>query len=254
MSMSCKQMVNWAKSYASSTKTKQMTIDATFKVFVDDKLILMASGITDGCNQWFPILYTVVPTESEESTLFHLTSLEMMLGTSADAFFAGIYVLKDARAGIHCGVRMFFNFRGFEWHQQDCCAHLARVDGNLQQACKKYHIPPNIGIVLGRFVKQSSYAHDKKMKNLLLSNFETEFRSFEDFMQWWKHTYGGPFKMWARCDAPRGLPVSNQGHESSNKTFKKVHMPTKANQRCLHIHKALEPLENAISTLVREKV
>eukprot|EP00963_Diacronema_lutheri_P004799 scaffold360_cov374-Pavlova_lutheri.AAC.16 len=73
-------------------------------------------------------------------------------------------------------------------------------------------------------------------------------------MQWWKRTYGGILEMWARCDAPPGSPVSNQGHESSNKTFKKVHMPTKDNQRRLHPHKALGLLRNETSFLVREKV
>ena len=71
-------------------------------------------------------------------------------------------------------------------------------------------------------------------------------------MRWWKSTYGGPFKNWARCDAPEGYPVSNQGHESNNNTLKKVHMPSRCTQRRIDLHKSVVPLKKAISSLVGE--
>lgn len=254
LSLSCPQMVKWIKQCMEGTCPRQLTIDATFKIITDDKFILMASGITDANCHWYPIIYSLVPTESQSSTMFHLNSLWKLLKDDASRFFDGLYVLKDAGAGIHAGVRAFGESKSVKLHQQDCYAHLSRVDGNLQQACKKYHIPANIASTIAGYVKRISFSPSKEIKNALLEKLEEECRLFKDFVQWWKQTYGGPFKYWARCDAPMGYPVSNQGHESNNKTFKKVHMPSRSTQRRLHIHRALGPLKSAIASLVREKM
>eukprot|EP00963_Diacronema_lutheri_P012539 scaffold1808_cov618-Pavlova_lutheri.AAC.1 len=254
MSFSTPQMVDWAKKSIATGMARQMTIDATFRIFTNDMLILLASGITDGAGHWFPIIYSIVPTESMESTTFHLQSFWMLMGDSAEGFFDDIYILKDAGAGLHAGVQTFFNLRGYTWHQQDCYAHLSRVDGNLQQAFKRYHIPPCTGTLIGSYVKRISYATSKEVKEILLEKFEHEFSKHEKFISWWRSTYGGPFRYWGRCDAPLGYPVSNQGHESNNNTCKRVHMPSRSTQRRMDIHKALLPLTHAISSLVREKM
>eukprot|EP00963_Diacronema_lutheri_P002251 scaffold152_cov492-Pavlova_lutheri.AAC.1 len=253
LSLSCPKMVEWIRQCTNGTCPRQLTIDATFKIITDDKFILMASGITDANCHWFPFLYSLVPTESQDNTMFHLSSIWKLLKDDARQFFEGIYILKDAGAGIHAGVRAFGDLKALKWHQQDCYAHLSRVDGNLQQACKKYHVPANIASTIAIYVKRISFSPTKEIKNALLEKLEVECSAFEEFVQWWKRTYGGPFRYWARCDAPHGYPVSNQGHESNNKTFKKVHMPGRSTQRRLHIHRALGPLKNAISSLVREK-
>lgn len=252
MSLSCPQMVEWAKAIATQDQ-KQMTLDATFKIFTGDKFILLASGVTSGGNHWYPILYSVVPVESQDTTVFHLESIWKMLGTLAPTFFDNLFVLKDAGAGLHCGVRAFFEDKACKWSQQDCYAHLSRVDGNLQQACKKYGIASNLAVVIAKYIKQISFAPNKVIKQQMLEKFEDEFATFKEFLKWWKSTYGGPFQNWARCDAPQGFPVSNQGHESNNRTFKKVHMPSRATQRRMDTHKALKPLFLGISSLVREK-
>ena len=254
ISFSTPQMVIWAKSTIAPGITRQMTIDATFRIFTNDTLIMLASGITDGTGHWFPILYSIVPNESMESTAFHLESLWTLLDDSASGFFDGIYVLKDAGAGLHAGVRNFFSSREHTWHQQDCYAHLSRVDGNLQQAFKRYHIPPCTGTLIGSYIKHISYATSKEVKEILLQKFEHEFAKYNKFISWWRLTYGGPFRYWGRCDAPPGYPVSNQGHESNNNTFKRIHMPSRSTQRRMDLHKALQPFTKAISSLVREKL
>ena len=254
ISFSTPQMLDWAKSSIVEGVARQMTVDATFKIFTNDTLILLASGTTDKAGHWFPIIYSIVPTESMESTTFHLQSLWILLGDHASDFFDDIYVLKDAGAGLHAGVQNFSNLQGHNWHQQDCYAHLSRVDGNLQQAFKRYHVPPCTGTLIGSYIKRISYATCKEVKESLLQKFEHEFAQYTKFITWWRSTYGGPFKYWGRCDAPSGYPVSNQGHESNNNTFKRIHMPSRSTQRRMDVHKALLPLTNAISSLVREKV
>lgn len=253
ISFSCSQMVHWARNMCQGTCPRQLTIDATFKIIVDDKLILMASGITDANGHWFPVLYSLVPCESQCNTLFHLCSMWKLLKDDARPFFEGCYVLKDAGAGIHAGVNAFSKCKHVHMHQQDCYAHLTRVDGNLQQACKKFHISAHIASTFASAVKQISFSPTKACKEALLEKLNVEYRMFKEFMSWWKRTYGGPFKYWARCDSPPGYPVSNQGHESNNKTFKKIHMPSRSTQRRLGIHQALAPLIKGISSLVREK-
>lgn len=128
------------------------------------------------------------------------------------------------------------------------------MDGNLQQACKKYGVPTNSATVIAGYIKHISFSPTKQVKEELLDKFEQECAKFEAFKKWWKSTYGGPFKNWARCDAPHGFPVSNQGHESNNRTFKTVHMPSRATQRRLDVHKAFKPLMVGIGSLVREKM
>lgn len=253
LSMTCPTMVQWAEAVANTNQVTQLTLDATFGIVTNDSHILMASGITDCGGHWFPVLYSIVPTESTHTTMFHLESLWQILGSNAMAFFDNAYVLKDAGAGLHAGVRAFMEKKQCTWHQQDCYAHLSRVDGNLQQACKKYRIPSNVGPLLGKVIKNISYSTSKKVRDILLEKFEQEYAPFEDFMVWWKHTYGGPFKYWARCDAPPGYPVSNQGHESHNNTFKRVHMPSRSTQRRVDLLKVLAPLKLGISSFVREK-
>jgi len=253
VSFSCPQMIKWMKSCVHENSIRQVTIDATFKIFTNDDHILMASGITGVGRHWFPILYSVVPGESKWTTCFHLDSLWMLLGESANQFFEGIYVLKDAGSGLHAGVHAFFEAKGCVWRQQDCYAHLSRVDGNLQQAFKRYQVPSSTGTLISGLVRRISYTICKDTRDALLAKFEKEFAYHVHFMKWWKSTYGGPFKYWGRCDAPRGYPVSNQGHESNNNTFKKIHMPSRSTQRRLELHKALVPLKRAISSIVREK-
>lgn len=253
-SFSTPQMVEWANKSIAAGKPRQMTIDATFRIFTNDTFVLLASGITNDGTHWFPLVYSIVPCESMETTTFHLQSLWKLLGTNASNFFDHIYVLKDAGAGLHAGVQNFFSLQGHTWHQQDCYAHLSRVDGNLQQAFKRYHIPISVGTLIASYIKRISYAPCKATREILLNKFENEFSKYDRFIHWWKSTYGGPFKHWARCDAPTGYPVSNQGHESNNNTFKRVHMPSRATQRRMDLHKALVPLTRAISSLVREKV
>lgn len=253
VSFSCIRMVEWAKAINTMGNTKQLTIDATFKLFTDDQFILMASGVTDGKNHWFPVLYSIVPVESQATTMFHLNSLWTMLSTEAENFFEGLYILKDAGAGLHSGIEAFFREKKLKWYQQDCYAHLSRVDGNLQQACKKFGVPPNTAAVIASYIRHMSFSPSQHIKEKMLEKFETEFARLEGFMKWWKSTYGGPFKNWARCDAPKGFPVSNQGHESNNRTFKNVHMPSRSTQRRLSIHKAFKPLMEGIGSLVREK-
>lgn len=254
ISFSTPKMVEWAKASIVVGEPRQLTIDATFRIFTNDAFVLLASGITDRGGHWFPIVYSIVPCESMETTTFHLQSLWKILGTYASHFFDSIYVLKDAGAGLHAGVEHFFKLQGHTWHQQDCYAHLSRVDGNLQQAFKRYHIPVATGTLIGNYIRRISYAPCKSTKEKLLNKFEKEFAKYDKFIHWWKSTYGGPFKYWARCDAPIGFAVSNQGHESNNNTFKRVHMPSRATQRRMDLHKALLPITKAISSLVREKI
>ena len=253
MSLSCPQMVSWAKAIARSQAEKQMTVDATLKIFTRDKFILLASGVSGGGDHWFPIIYCVVPSESQETTLFHMRPIWKLLDEDANSFFDGLYVLKDAGAGLHSGVRAFFEEKRVKWNQQDCYAHLRRVDGNLQQACKKYGVTSTVATVISTYIRQICFAPNKAVKQSLMDKFEVEFQTFKEFMKWWKSTYGGPFLNWTRNDAPRGYPVSNQGHESNNRTFKKVHTPTRATHRRLDSHEALKPLYMGISSLVREK-
>lgn len=253
ISFSCPLMVTWLKECMERGGTRQITIDATFKIITGDEHILMASGFTNPQGHWLPILYSIVPGESTITTTFHLNSFWDLLGEDASAFFDGVYVLKDAGSGLHSGVHSFFNSKGCKWHQQDCYAHLSRVDGNLQQAFKKYQVPSAIGVYIAGVVRQISYSPSKEVREVLMEMFEREFEKHKDFMRWWKSTYGGPFKNWARCDAPEGYPVSNQGHESNNNTLKKVHMPSRCTQRRIDLHKSVVPLKKAISSLVREK-
>lgn len=253
MSLSCPQMVSWAKAIARSQAEKQMTVDATLKIFTRDKFILLASGVSGGGDHWFPIIYCVVPSESQETTLFHMRPIWKLLDEDAYSFFDGFYVLKDAGTGLHSGVRAFFEEKRVKWNQQDCYAHLRRVDGNLQQACKKYGVTSTVATVISTYIRQICFAPNKAVKQSLMDKFEVEFQTFKEFMKWWKSTYGGPFLNWTRNDAPRGYPVSNQGHESNNRTFKKVHTPTRATHRRLDSHEALKPLYMGISSLVREK-
>eukprot|EP00963_Diacronema_lutheri_P014663 scaffold3547_cov560-Pavlova_lutheri.AAC.1 len=190
-------MVEWARALCETNNAKQFTIDATFKVFTGDRFILMASGVTDGGNHWFPILYSIVPVESQATTVFHLNSIWNILSVDAERFFDGIYILKDAGAGLHSGIQAFFNERQLAWHQQDCYAHLSRVDGNLQQACKKYGVPTNSATVIAGYIKHISFSPTKQVKEELLDKFEQECAKYEAFKKWWKSTYGGPFKNWA---------------------------------------------------------
>lgn len=253
ISFSCPLMVTWLKECIKQGGTKQITIDATFKIFTADEYILMASGFTNLQGHWLPILYSIVPGESTTTTTFHLKSFWDLLGEDAAAFFDGAYVLKDAGSGLHAGVHSFFNSKGCQWRQQDCYAHLSRVDGNLQQAIKKYHVPSAVGVFIAGIVRRISYSPSKELRDVLMEMFEKEFGKYKEFMKWWKSTYGGPFKHWARCDAPDGYPVSNQGHESNNNTLKKIHMPSRSTQRRMDLHKSIVPLKRAISSLVREK-
>eukprot|EP00963_Diacronema_lutheri_P010947 scaffold1257_cov311-Pavlova_lutheri.AAC.4 len=200
----------------------------------------MASGITNPQGHWLPILYSIVPGESTITTTFHLNSFGDLLG-------------EDASSALHSGVHSFFNSNGCKWHQQDCYAPLSRVDGILQQAFKKYQVPSAIGVYIAGVVRQISYSPSKEVREVLMKMFEREFEKHKDFMRWWKSTYEGPFKNWARCDAPEGYPVSNQGNESNNNTLKKVHMPSRCTQRRIDLHKSVVPLKKAISSLVREK-
>lgn len=199
------------------------------------------------------MLYTVVPGERKWTTSFHLESLWMLLGESASQFFEGIYVLKATGSGLHASVHAFFKGKGCAWHQQDCYAHLSRVDGNLQQAFKRYQVPSPTGTLIIGLMRRISYTLCKGTRDALLAKFEKEFAYHVQFMKCWKFTYGEPFKYWGRCDAPTGYPASNQGHESNNNTLKKIHMPSRSTQRRLELHKALVPLKRGISSVMREK-
>jgi len=141
LSLSCPKMVEWIRQCTNGTCPRQLTIDASFKIITDDKFILPASGITDANCPWFPILYRLVPTESQDKTMFHPNSIWKLLTDDTREFFEGLYILIDAGVGIHTRVWAFGDPKALKWHQQDCYAHASRVDGNLQQACIKYHVP-----------------------------------------------------------------------------------------------------------------